>query len=239
MDNLYDEALRVMDRAFERLVQTVPQPKKIRVDTGFYAYRYAEKTIQQAIVQKLARVISGLRATRLLIKAGFAQEQSSLQRMLDELVEDVMFLAYAVIYKDVTELHSRYLEAFYGEIDVGKNRRMVPRQKIRAYLMGYVDPGEQQEDIREAGRMLSKIYSDYLHAASPQIMDMYFGQPPKFHTNGVRDTIRHAEYSDMFINHIFRSIHSFAWASRALGEDTVFSDVRNYARLFERQTGLD
>lgn len=216
----------------------VPQPRRVEIDKDFRPYRYAEKTIHQAIVQKLARIISGLRATRLLLEKGFVQEQTSLQRMLDELVEDVMFLAYAAVYKDFTELHVRYLEAFYEEIDVGKNRRMIPRQKIRAYLMSYADFGEQQEEIRQAGRMLSKIYSDYLHAASPQIMDMYFGQPPEFHTDGIKGTVMHAEYSDMFVSHIFRSIHSFAWASRAFGEDATFSDVRNYANLFERQTGL-
>lgn len=239
MNGLYDEALGVMDQTFERLVQMVPQPKRVEIDKDFRPYRYVEKTIRQAIVQKLARIISGLRATRLLMEKGFAQEQASLQRMLDEFVEDVMFLAYAVIYKDVTELHDRYLEAFYEEIDIGKNRRMIPRKRIRAYLMSYADLGEQQEEIRQAGRMLSKIYSDYLHAASPQIMDMYFGRSPEFHTNGVRGTIMHAEYSDMFVSHIFRCIHSFAWASRAFGENVAFLDVRNYANLFGRQAGLD
>lgn len=239
MDDFFDEELGVMDQAFNKLVSMVPPPVIVEVGKGFYAYRYIEKTIHQAIVQKLARIISGLRATRLLMMRGFGQEQASLQRMLDELVEDVMFLAYAVIYGNGTKLHDTYLEAFYEEVSVGRNKNMIPRKKIRAYLMNNVDHGEEQEDIREAGRMLSKIYSGYLHAASPQVMDMYFGQPPRFHTDGMEDIAHYAECGDMYVSHIFRSIYSFAWASRAFGEDAAFTKIKGYANLFAKRTGLD
>ena len=192
MNELYDEAFGLMDRTFERLVQMVPQPKRTEVDNDFRPYRYVEKTIHQAIVQKLARVISGLRATRLLMKEGFAQEQVSLQRILDELCEDIAFLTFAVIYNDITELHHRYLDAFYEEFDpeFHKNRVMIPRKKIRAYLQSEGGVDEQQANIRDAGRILSRISSDYLHSASSGIMDMYVGQPPKFHIRGILCTPR-------------------------------------------------
>ena len=218
----------------------VPQPKRIRVDTAFYAYRYAERTIQQAIVQKLARVISGLRATRLLAEGGFSQEQMAFQRILDELIEDVTFLAFAVINNDVTKLHQRYLKAFYEECNINshKNRVMIPRKKIRAYLQSEGGVDEQQANIRDAGRMLSKMFSDFLHAASPQIMEMYFGQPPKYHIHGVCNTPRHREYKEMFWNYIFRSLHSFALASKAFGEDDLCKGLGGYASKFASRAGI-
>ena len=200
----------------------------------FYAYRYAEKTIQQAIVQKLARVISGLRATRLLMKAGFAQEQSSLQRMLDELNEDVAFLTLAIIYNDITEQHQRYLNTFFEELDIEsrKNQSIIPRQKIRAFLQRRGGIDERQASIRDTSRKLSMVFSGYLHAASPQIMDMYFGQPPKFHLHGVMHPPEHDQYCEGFRNYVLRSIYSFALASKALEQDDLYEEVEDYAFKF-------
>jgi hypothetical protein len=57
-------------------------------------YRYKEKSIYQAIVQKSAGVITGLQAIRLLNKSGYLQEQAALQKTLDEFEEDIAFLCY-------------------------------------------------------------------------------------------------------------------------------------------------
>lgn len=58
-----------------------------------FVFRFKEKTIQHAIVQKLARVVSGLHAARLLLENGLLQEQGAVLRMIDEFPEDIMFLA--------------------------------------------------------------------------------------------------------------------------------------------------
>lgn len=55
-----------------------------------FVFRYEEKTLLQALIQKLARMVSGLHAARLLCDNGFLQEQRALQRMLDEFHEDLV-----------------------------------------------------------------------------------------------------------------------------------------------------
>ena len=70
---------------------------------------------------------------------GFFQEQAGLQRMLDELNEDILFLAFGVIFGNTTDLRQEYLVAFYEEefdnpdsaIKSTQKQPMVPRQKIR------------------------------------------------------------------------------------------------------------
>ena len=74
----------------------MPPPQKVPYGDAF-VFRYKEKTIQQAMVQKLARVVSGLHAAWLLLENGFLQEQAAVQRMLDEFHEDILFLAFAVM----------------------------------------------------------------------------------------------------------------------------------------------
>ena len=135
--------------------------------------------MHQALVQKLARSVSTLRATTLLMEHGFVQEQAAMQRMLDELHEDIMFLSFGVIFEKWTPLHDKYLAAFYEEefdkesaIDSTQKRPMIPRNKIRAWITSF-DGGIDPSTANEVTRTISKTYSGYVHAASPQIMDMY------------------------------------------------------------------
>ena len=136
MKQLFQETLAVLDGAFSRLEAQVPSPQQIRWRDGL-VFRYVEQTIHQAILLKLARMISGLRAALVLLENGFVQEQAVMQRVLDEMGEDIIFLVYAVTNDTVTELHERYLEAFFQEefdpaiapIDSPQNRPMIPRKR--------------------------------------------------------------------------------------------------------------
>ena len=139
MNDLYSEALNHLDGAFRILEGMVPPPEKVRHGDTF-VFRYRERTIYQALLQKLARVISGLHAAWLLAERGFLQEQGALHRMLDEFHEDILFLAFALIKRDQTKLHQRYLDNFYKEefdhvtLKPLHDREMVARKKIRAYV---------------------------------------------------------------------------------------------------------
>ena len=104
MDVLYNQTLRQLDKSFRRLEVMVPPPQRTRHGNSF-VFRYTEKTVHQALIQKLARMVSGLHAARLLCNSGFFQEQGAVQRMLDEFHEDIWFLAFGVINNDLTQLH--------------------------------------------------------------------------------------------------------------------------------------
>ena len=248
MEETYDDALVYMDRTLSLLLRMVPQPVQRTINIGdkeSIAYRFEEQTIHQAIVQKLVRIISGLRAARILVEHGFVQEQASLQRMLDEFNEDVMFLSLAIIYDDVSELHERYLTAFYEEefdaetaMSSTQKRPMILRKRIRSYLDSKISD-DKLGGGPEAARTISKMYSGYLHGASDQIMDIYFGSPPGFHTNGILGTSRHSEYRSDFWNYIYRGILSFGFALKAFGREAEFEENRRTAWEFGRNLGRD
>src|SRR5665213_3444210 len=100
---LFAPTLEQLEKAFRRLEMRVPPPKRKPWKDSF-VFRYVEQTIQQAIVQKLARTITGLRAIDVLLERGLFQEQGILQRTLDEIEEDIVFLSSAIINNDMTEL---------------------------------------------------------------------------------------------------------------------------------------
>lgn len=243
MDALYNQTLHRLDQAFNRLEAMVPPPQKMPHGDSF-VFRYKEKTIHQAMIQKLARVVSGLHAARLLCEQGLLQEQSAIQRMLDEFHEDILFLALAVIDNDQTQLHQDYLDVFYKEefdaptaLESSQNRPMVPRRKIRAYVaradLGGIDPS--------TGVALSHTihsgYSGFVHGASPHIMDMVEGDPPRFRIHGMIGTVRQQERRYDLYNPFFRAIISFAFVVKAFGDEELFESLRAYHLEFDKLSG--
>ena len=237
--DLYDQALLNMEHTLHALAGRVPLPQRVP-HMGSFAYRYVEKSIHQALVQKLARSISTLLAARFLLKEGFVQEQAALQRILDEINEDITFLSFGVIYDDITSLHQNYLEAFFEEefdaetaLASTQKRPMIPRKKIHAYIARIESMNSDPSTAVEVSRTVSKAYSGYIHAASPQIMDMYGGNPPKFHVRGMRNTPRYHEHRADLWNYFYRCIISFAFVAKAFGDDELFTSIREFTREFE------
>jgi len=165
--------------------------------------------------------------------------------MLDEFMEDITFLSYAIISNDVTELHRAYLNAFYEEeldkpedpIGSTQKRPMVPRQKIRAYLAKLEGSGLDTSHAVAATRFISKAYSGYVHGASPHIMEMYGGNPPKFHVAGMAGTPLFADHRDDLWNYFYRGICAFGFAAKAFGDDALFSKIQCYRDEFATRTG--
>lgn len=242
MEHLYNQVLSKMEQTLRIFEQRVPPPQRVPYKDSF-VYRYVEKTIHQAIVQKLARLVSGLHAARLLMKYGFVQEQGSLQRMLDEIEEDILFLTFSVIYNESTTLHQEYLDAFYEEefdaetaMASTQKRPMIPRKKIRAYI-ARMDRNPSR--AIEATRTINKTYSGYVHAASPHIMEMYGGSPPHFHTRGMAGTELQQDHREDLWNYFYRSLLAFVFSAVAFGDKELFDQLNEFSHEFARQSGED
>ena len=242
MDGLYDQTLHHLDKAFTKLEAMVPPPQKVPHGDA-WVFRYVERTYEQAMVQKLARVISGLRAARLLCDHGLLQEQGAMHRMLDEFHEDVLFLA---LRKEETSLHREYLDAFYKEefdapaaFESTQKRPMISRKKIRAAVeRSLTDLGELDSSTGiELSRTLHKAQSGFVHGASPQIMDMYFGNPPRFHVHGMEGTQRQTEHRYDLYNQFFRAIVSFAVVAKVFGDDELSQSLHSWLLEFDRLSG--
>lgn len=245
MNHLYLEALERMEECLRVFESRVPSPKLVPIG-GHLAFRYTEKTILQAIVQKLARLISGLRTALLLLTHGFLQEHGALQRMIDEFREDVTFLSLGVIYGD-TDLHTRYLEAFYQEefdksgdpVNSSQERPMIPRKKIQAYIAQCEAAAMETTQSILSSRTMSKAYSGFVHGASPHIMEMYGGSPIKFHVPGMLGTPRIKEHERDMWNYFYRGILAFWFAAKAFGDRDLSESIRKYCDHFESDSGKD
>ena len=246
MDQLYNQAIEMISFTFDILFRKVDKPQLQSMGNG-YAYRFKEKSIYQAIIQKLARLTTGLHAISLLNKAGHLQEQAALQRTLDEFEEDIAFLCFGIIFDEITDLHREYLAAFYEEefddpesaIRSMQKRPMIPRKKIRAFISKDRGAGYNQSSTIEVGRTISKVYSGYVHGASPHLMELYFGNPPRFQLSGGTDSPFYDDHLMDLLNYYYRAILSFAFAAKAFGEEALFEKVCDYSGEFAVASGRE
>lgn len=244
MDIQFCHALEAMDAALRILQTRVSPPVKVPFADGF-EYRYEEKTLEQALIQKLARIVTGLRSAQLLLKHGLLQEQVAIHRILDEFQQDITFLVYARLFNDLSDLHRRYLEAFYEEeldkpenpIDSSQARPSIPRQKIRAYIADKERAENDPSRTIELTRTLSKAYSGFVHGASPQIMNMYGGPSVGFQVSGQGDTPHQRDHQIDLWNYFYRGLISFAEVASVLGPQELLQQMEAVVFVFARTAG--
>jgi hypothetical protein len=238
----FELMLDLMDRTFRDFENAMPsKPVLVKMAFGM-VFRFKEKDIYQAIIQKLARAQSAVRAAYILLKNGFVQEQAILHRVIDETNEDILFLVYAVTNDTITELHKRFLDAFWEEeidesgtlIDSKQTRPMIPRKKIRAYITNVERVALDPNRGIELSRTLSRTYSGFVHGASPHIMDMYGGNPPHFHTKGMLGTPRMEEYTDDLWNYMYRTFLSHIVVAKAPGAEKHVEILNQHKLRFEK-----
>lgn len=246
MSNIFGITLENMERTLRVLEARVSRPIPTKTGQGT-VLRYKGKSAPEAIIQKLARYISGLNAAQLLLNYGYIQELGAIQRMLDEFHEDISFLAFGIIFRDQDDLHKRYLEYFYLEefdldgksIAYSQGRPLIPRKKIREYLAKHNPSGISDKELNDLQKALTQTYSGYVHGASPHIMDMCIGDPPSFRVKGLVGTIRIPEHFDDLKNYYYRGIISCAFAAKAFGDEVLFKEITDFRNHFEIEARMD
>ncbi|WP_245637217.1 hypothetical protein [Burkholderia singularis] len=239
--DLYAEALGNMETTVHDLAGRIDPPVMTTFARTAYGFRYAERGARQAIIQKMARVVSGLRAVLLLLEHGYIQEQAVVCRMVDEACEDVSFLALGLIFEE-TDLHRQFLEEFFLEDfedadrphETRIKRPSIRRSRIHAYLSSNPAEGSNPSGGVAAMQAIHKTNSGFVHGASPHLMEMYGGQPSRFHMEGMRGTPFWSDHAADVWNYMYRAIISFAMAARAFGDDALFAKIHAYSKDFEK-----
>jgi hypothetical protein len=145
-----------------------------------------------------------------------------------------------LINGELTQRHQEYLRYFYAEdfddpsdaMASHKSRGMVERKKIRAYVSRELW-GKDSSAASAAGKVIAKAYSGFVHAASPHIMDMYGGAPPRFDVKGEFVSFRREEHADDALNYFLRALHIIGVAAKALGDEELCSEMRAEAAKLE------
>ena len=223
----------------------VPNPiLEKRGEAWFYVYK--ERSIEQAQVLKLARGITGLRSLNLLNRAGLFTEQCVIQRTLDEINEDIDFLAVANAAGGAGDLQERLLEAFFNaelpdSSDPSKRTKKpatVPRRKIRAWMNNQPTAPSNPSQLNDIAENISSAYSQYVHVSANTCLELYLGDPPYFHLEGVTETHFRESYEKNIIDYFFRGILSASMVAITLNAEEHQTEIIEFQDLFVDATGV-
>lgn len=239
MSNHYYEILNNIASYHGVFLAQVTPPEKITYKDS-YVYRFSEKSLNQAIVQKLARLVTGLRAQLVLHENGLYQEQQSMQRIINDTTEDVEFLSFSMIYSDPTIHHTQFLAAFYAEKTININSseeaskvHRVERQKIRAYLERISTSQIGGKSLLDKTKKIYEFHSEFLHAHSAPIMDMYFGTPPHFHLGSMSGTHLQPIYMSQLWSSFYNGVLAFGYAAEVFKNNIIFDNCLEIAKKLE------
>jgi hypothetical protein len=161
------------------------------------------------------RYVSLLNASRTLFMFGFFHEMGILARCMDEALEDVVFFIRRTgedggLSKRQREALAEFYQEEFEDISVSmlrnNERRRVPRKSIRAAIAVLPENEVNPHDAAQIHGTIYDTFSGYVHGAYPHIMELYGGWPPRYHTQGMRNTPRQAEAAQQLVLYVHRGI---------------------------------
>ena len=237
------DTIAVCEAVFRKLEVLIPRPVRVAQGDDF-AFRYKERTPHIVVVQKLSRIVTGLRACLVLLENGLYQEVGAMFRMLKEFDEDVQFMCEAIRSGRCSELQERFITDFFQpEFDhenpflATQRRNRVPRRQIQAALARMHQNPLNPSDTQEITRSITNTYSGYVHGASEHILDMCAGDPPRYQLSGMRGTRRQMEFEHLVWNYFHRALHDFMFAAGAFGLNEHLGELFAYREVFEKNSG--
>lgn len=190
--------------------------KPIFYDSGIIhkGYRYANPTILHFCVLKAVRAISGFNACIVLGKEGYIQEICVIIRSVIDAKTQIEFILSG--YQDGTlkEIQQKHLDRYFSDfkrnsaadLGTGGTRQKDIHDEVSSHMEEtFMSLGCEGYLGREKTSALMsnvyKAYSGYVHAAYPEVMDMWGGTPGQFHMDGMKNTPKDDE--------IYRIISTF------------------------------
>jgi hypothetical protein len=228
-----------------RAIEDSLVPKPVFTDvSGQRQYRYEQHTAYHVAFLKGVRVVSGLNACLFLLRGGFVQEAMVIVRTLDDFLLETIFILENAESSILDKHQKKFIEDFFQEEFKNPNnpllnetrRETVPKKKIwasAARQMGsYINPS----DLQKMFQCTNDALSGYVHGAYPHIMEMYSGNPPKFHMEGMHATPRTRMCIGQIQLYTQQAITTFEGLAKSLGLKELLEYLHETREYFEKQT---
>ena len=252
MKDVIEKVLTEFDALFAVVEESIPKPIQIPYK-GSFVFRYKEKTPQQAIVIKLARCVSGLRAASLLLYRGFVQEVAALQRSIDDFQEEIHFLSLPLTLDGLEPIHEKYLDGLFWDEQLPElnpngrydsKRPHVSRKDIRIASDKSAKKlaersGKPIAPLADIAKTLGGVYSGFVHGDAVSTISLYGELPPGFHLHGMLNTPHFAVHERDLWNQFYRVAVAFAHTAQAFGLNEVLTRAGRICTILEEAAGVE
>lgn len=233
-----------LEHAYRALEGTfgTPLPQEITTSRGSgVVFRYRQQSDTLLCFLKGVKLISTLNGALVLLAQGYVQEISALIRIADDCSSDILFMLLPANGDKPSQDQDRFFEEFYQEefddparpLGANNKRDVVPRKSVFSAFARLVQAHLNPSDAQSAMATIHKAFSGFVHGAYPHIMELYGGQPPKYHMSGMAGTPKEAEARKQLIAEIYRAIMVSELVSRKLGMEDVRLSIRALLQEYE------
>ena len=197
-------------------------------------FRHEKKHGFLLIYLKGIRWVSLFNASIVLLEAGHVHEMGILRRCMDESSEDMMlFIRSLGPDGEPTDKQKRVFEEFFQEefedlsapILSTTKRDRLPRKQVRAAIAGLPENPVNPHEFAQISETLYNAFSGYVHGAYPQIMELYGGNPQKYHMAGMRGPQRIQEWGTMLTENAYRGVLDAWYVAKKLGDEGVVQEA--------------
>jgi len=243
---IFQKCLDDLSVLISQIGGSFPPPNFVSVG-GQQQFRYSEHTVYHVALLKAVRMVSGLNASLVLIQGGYYQEIMVVLRTLDDFSSEILFILENAEQNTLSKAQTKFMDDFFQEEFVNPNnplkntkrRSTVPKKKIWASAARQIGQYANPSDAQKILQVTNDAFSGYIHGAYPHIMDLYGGNPPRFHMNGVLIGPRIQTCFNQISLYLHKTIMAIGILTKSLGlgglaDRTV--EIRDY---FESETDYE
>ncbi len=170
-----------------------------------YGFRYGNPDGRHFCILKSVRMVSCLNACIALAENGFPQEIYMLIRTFVEADAHIRYVLGDLKEKSLAPDQLKFVADYFADYQRNEakdfKRPRISQKKIHNAIGEILDLNADISDPRQgspikSSTLMSNIYltsSNYVHARYPEIMDMFGGNPGKFHMAGMSGTSKDLE----------------------------------------------
>ena len=154
--------------------------------------------------------MSGINACIALAPGGFSQEIAVITRSIVECTTHIDYVLAGLSKEGLEKPQADYVAFFFSDFqrnNVSDFRRPKLRQaEVHKTVGSETDQLVRQSDVAgkfagvDSAKLMSNIYltySNYVHSRYPEVMDLYGGEPLRFHLCGMPNTPKDADNLDL------------------------------------------
>jgi hypothetical protein len=209
-------------------------------------FRHARHSDTLLCFLKGIKLVSTLNASLLLVQQGYVQEAGALFRIATDCFTDILFFLMPLDGDDISKDQDRFFDEFFQEefddpsdpLGSNQKRDSVSRRKIFAGFGQLVQAHLNPSDAQSVMSLTHKVFSGYIHGAYPHIMELYGGNPPRFHMSGMTGTPKQAESLKQLLDQLYRAIMVSELLARKLCCDDVRRAIRELLVEYEMHFSL-
>lgn len=230
----------------DEMHSSFPEPWIRKYGEEAFAFRHHPKDRSNYLASylKLVKAISSLNACIHLMKAGFAQETHALARSIDDLGQDILFLANTEETGANLKDQIRMLNEFYKEISENPDEPLnvtedfsLNRKKVRSATSNIMGRKGDPHYVRTVGTANHRLFSSFLHGSYVTIMELFNPGMNKFDMCGQPGTPRIQDCIDFFQNHIYGIILAGILVARFANRDDLRERLLKVRSDFAKTTG--